>query len=60
MANAGPMINTCFRHQHPEFYGRPEIAIPDEAWTTRQDEQVPVTSNSEGYVPTDQEPIAWA
>ena len=29
--NAGPMINRCFRHQHPECYGRempPEAEVP--------------------------------
>lgn len=24
MANAAEMVNVCYRHQHPEAYGRPE------------------------------------
>jgi hypothetical protein len=60
MADAGPMINQCFRHQHPEFYNRPEIAIPHDAWTARPDEMFPVAMNAEGFVPAEQEPIAWA
>jgi len=26
--NAGDMINRCFRHQHPEAYGRDEVHEP--------------------------------
>lgn len=26
--DAGPMINTCFRHQHPELYGGVEVPVP--------------------------------
>lgn len=26
--NAGPMIDTCFRRQHPEAYGRAEVTEP--------------------------------
>lgn len=26
--NAAPMINACYRHQHPEVFGRPEIFAP--------------------------------
>jgi hypothetical protein len=22
------MISTCFRHQHPEEFGRPEVSVP--------------------------------
>jgi hypothetical protein len=26
--NSAPMINRCFRHQHPEAYGAAEVAEP--------------------------------
>ncbi len=26
--NSAPMINTCFRHQHPEAYGDMEVGEP--------------------------------
>lgn len=50
MADAGPMINLCFRHQHPEAYDRPEVPMefPREASVTS--EILPEGMNREGHV----------
>jgi hypothetical protein len=28
LVNSAPMINRCFRHQHPEAYGEAEVPEP--------------------------------
>ena len=28
LVNSAAMINKCFRHQHPEAYGKPEVSEP--------------------------------
>ena len=32
--NADPMVQTCFRHQHPEAYGRLEAIEPNDVPST--------------------------
>jgi len=50
MVDAGPMILTCFKHQHPDLYWRPGIVpeFPRESMVGA--ELLPEGVNNEGYV----------
>lgn len=50
MPNAGPMVNRCFEHQHPEMFGRPEVLpeFPPESCTGAA--PMPAGVNSKGVV----------
>lgn len=50
MAHAGPMIDVCFRHQHPELYGRPEVVPEFPRESAVGAEPLPEGINGEGYV----------
>jgi len=30
--DAGPMLDACFEHQHPELYNREPVVVEMEAW----------------------------
>ncbi|HAM54095.1 MAG TPA: hypothetical protein DCQ64_01240 [Candidatus Rokubacteria bacterium] len=50
MPDAGPMIDRCFRAQHPEAYGRDGI-LPEFPWESRvTTETIPDGANREGDV----------
>lgn len=50
MANAAAMINICFEHQHPELFGRPEVAPEFPIEGAVRGEPIPDGANSEGFV----------
>lgn len=52
MADAGEMINRCFRHQHPEAYGRAEVGNgPSIRENQTHDTPTPFGMNAEGNLP---------
>ena len=50
--DAGPMINKCHRHQHPECYGGMELHEPGMASTPNGLEAVSTLRGDESYRPT--------
>ena len=43
--DAGTMISTCFRHQHPECFGRPEVMPEFPVFSATGSEPVPEGAN---------------
>ena len=45
--DAGPMINKCFRHQHPEAFGHEEVVEPSVPLELRYGRETAMTPRGE-------------